>query len=263
MRVHCSNFRTVGFTEEVAIEELCALARRARPGGDRRPRLGRRSAAPRRSSSTVFCATSPRRDGASPRAPTSSASPGDKLLGGPQAGVIAGQREAIERLRSHPLARALRIDKLSLAALEATLTLLPRSRARGRKDFPSCGCSPRRQPELESRAGRLLDAITPASRRQTAEAARGSAEVSLRGRGPRGRRGAAVARARGPGRVGAPGAVERRPASGGLRSQDPPVVATGERGRGAAGPADDRRCRAGAGCRGRRRRARLSSTIGA
>jgi L-seryl-tRNA(Ser) seleniumtransferase len=113
MRAHPSNFRTVGFVEEVSIEALCglgvpviddvgsgALAAGVPELADEPP--VRRSVA---AGAAVTCFS------------------GDKLLGGPQAGLMVGIREAIALCRSHPLARALRIDKLSLAALEATLRL--------------------------------------------------------------------------------------------------------------------------------------------
>jgi L-seryl-tRNA(Ser) seleniumtransferase len=117
LRVHQSNFRMVGFAAAPALDELAALARLA--GVALVDDLG----------SGQLVDLSALAD-----EPTAQASieagadlvcfSGDKLLGGPQAGVVVGRAALVERLRRHPLARAVRIDKLSLAALEATLELL-------------------------------------------------------------------------------------------------------------------------------------------
>jgi L-seryl-tRNA(Ser) seleniumtransferase len=111
LRVHQSNFRVVGFTELPRVEELAAVANRH--GVPLLDDLGsglldeltgepsvRESLA---AGSDIVCFS------------------GDKLLGGPQAGIVVGQGELIEKLRRHPLQRAVRADKLTLAALEGTL----------------------------------------------------------------------------------------------------------------------------------------------
>ena len=114
LRVHPSNFRIEGFTERPALAELVDLGRRfdvpvvedlgsgclqAIAGIADEPTVGASIAA-----GVAVCTFS-----------------GDKLLGGPQAGIIAGRRAELARIRSHPLMRALRVDKLTYAALEATL----------------------------------------------------------------------------------------------------------------------------------------------
>jgi L-seryl-tRNA(Ser) seleniumtransferase len=83
---------------------------------------------------------------------------GDKLLGGPQAGVIVGARAAVERLRNDPLARALRPDKLTLAALEATLRLY-RDPDALRRRLPVARMLSEPVNEIERRAGQLAGAL--------------------------------------------------------------------------------------------------------
>ncbi|MFQ5596307.1 MAG: L-seryl-tRNA(Sec) selenium transferase [Anaerolineae bacterium] len=146
MRVHTSNYRITGFTHEVGIEELVALGQErglpvvddlgsgslldttayglmpeptvqasiqacpeappeawSGPGLDARPEPGRREGTGRRAGADLVCFS------------------GDKLLGGPQAGIIVGQAELVERIKRFPMTRALRVDKTTLAGLQATL----------------------------------------------------------------------------------------------------------------------------------------------
>jgi len=113
LRVHQSNYRIVGFTAQPSVSELAEVARAAGfpllddLGSGALPDLEGEPAvaASLRAGADLVCFS------------------GDKLLGGPQAGVVVGRADLVERLRRHPLHRALRLDKLSLAALEGTLAL--------------------------------------------------------------------------------------------------------------------------------------------
>ncbi|OBI14577.1 L-seryl-tRNA(Sec) selenium transferase [Mycobacterium sp. E2497] len=111
LKVHPSNFHVTGFTSAVSVAELSRL------GVPLVVDIGSGLLAPHPLLPDEPDATTALRDGAD--LVTAS---GDKLLGGPQAGLLLGDAELIERLRRHPAARALRVDKLTLAALEATLT---------------------------------------------------------------------------------------------------------------------------------------------
>ena len=128
LRVHQSNFRMVGFTEAPSLHELCALA--AEHGVPVIDDLGSGQLIDLPDLADEPTARSSVEAGA-----TVVCFSGDKLLGGPQAGVIVGATEAVARVRRHPLARAVRIDKLSLAALEATLELY-RDPARALREVP-------------------------------------------------------------------------------------------------------------------------------
>ena len=111
LKVHPSNFRVDGFTSAAGVAELAGL------GVPVVVDIGSGLLQPDPLLPDEPDAATALREGAD--LVTSS---GDKLLGGPQAGIIAGRADLVERLRRHPLARALRVDKLTLAALEATLT---------------------------------------------------------------------------------------------------------------------------------------------
>jgi L-seryl-tRNA(Ser) seleniumtransferase len=110
LKIHPSNFRIEGFTEQVPVTALTAL------GVPVVFDIGSGLLAPDPLLPDEPDAATALRDGAD--LVTAS---GDKLLGGPQAGLLFGREVLVERLRRHPLARALRVDKLTLAALEATL----------------------------------------------------------------------------------------------------------------------------------------------
>jgi L-seryl-tRNA(Ser) seleniumtransferase len=110
LKVHASNFRMTGFISSVAIKDLAGL------GAPLVVDVGSGLLAPDQLLPDEPDVAGALRSGAD--VVTASA---DKLLGGPQAGIIAGNADLIARFRRHPLARALRVDKLTLAALEATL----------------------------------------------------------------------------------------------------------------------------------------------
>ncbi|MDR2935244.1 MAG: L-seryl-tRNA(Sec) selenium transferase [Candidatus Adiutrix sp.] len=153
LKIHPSNFRLIGYTHKPTVAELAALASaRGLPlicdlgsgavgldmPGEPEPAEALAAGA------DLVCFS------------------GDKLLGGPQAGLLVGRAELVARLRVHPLARALRIDKLCLAALEATLRLhLDPDRAR--RDIPTLAMLTIEDGELRARAETLRTALADAA----------------------------------------------------------------------------------------------------
>jgi L-seryl-tRNA(Ser) seleniumtransferase len=147
LRVHQSNFRVVGFTERPALPELAEIARRA--GFPLVDDLG--------SGALVAVGDEPT-PADSLRAGTDLVCfSGDKLLGGPQAGIVAGSAELVEKLRRHPLQRALRADKLTLAALEGTLALALDPATRG--EIPILRMLEEPLDAVRARAQRLAHAV--------------------------------------------------------------------------------------------------------
>jgi L-seryl-tRNA(Ser) seleniumtransferase len=155
LRVHRSNFKVVGFTSQPSLAELVEL--------------GRRVSLPVYEDLGSGCLVDLSISGIeeplvrdSFAAGVSIASfSGDKLLGGPQAGVIAGNRDLVARIRRHPLFRALRVDKLTIAALEATLLAYLREpdTAAGHSSIPTLKMIRTTAAEIAMRAEKFLQVV--------------------------------------------------------------------------------------------------------
>ncbi|MGV8082358.1 MAG: L-seryl-tRNA(Sec) selenium transferase [Coriobacteriia bacterium] len=174
-KIHPSNFRIVGFSSEASLEELVEL--------------GRRRGIPvfEDQGSGVLFDLSPYGLTGEPTVASSIfagatlvSCSGDKLLGGPQAGIVAGSRECIARLKKNPLVRALRLDKMTLAALEATLRLCLDERA-AMREIPTLRMLSAPKEEIAERAASLANRL--AERIGEAAASIGLAEETSRAGG--------------------------------------------------------------------------------
>lgn len=167
LKVHPSNYRVVGFSESAGAAQLAALAREAGVpflydlgSGllDRFPGVPRDEPAATEAlahGADLVCFS------------------GDKLLGGPQAGVVLGRADLVERLRRHPIARAVRVDRMQVAALEAVLRLY----ATGRRDeLPLWRALETPAGDLRERAARLVERI-PEARARRSEAVMGGGSM--------------------------------------------------------------------------------------
>jgi L-seryl-tRNA(Ser) seleniumtransferase len=166
MVVHQSNFRTVGFVHETELRDLAGLASEhglpliddlgsgALGEVDGEPSIADRL----RAGADVVCFSA------------------DKLLGGPQAGILAGRSQLIDRCRRHPLARALRLDKLQLAALEASLRIY---RDRGPEAIPALRMLTADDQILGARAAALAGRAGPSAFVGRGEARPGGGSLPL------------------------------------------------------------------------------------
>jgi L-seryl-tRNA(Ser) seleniumtransferase len=152
LRVHPSNFRILGFTERPSLKEFVELAQRHNLIS--MEDLG----------SGCLVDLSPHGIRGEPTASASLNAgvdvvtfSGDKLLGGPQAGILAGKREPLERIRKNPLFRALRVDKLTIAALEATISLYLQGKTQA---IPALRMIQLSKEAIHQRAARLAERIS-------------------------------------------------------------------------------------------------------
>ncbi|HZF67350.1 MAG TPA: L-seryl-tRNA(Sec) selenium transferase, partial [Gemmatirosa sp.] len=153
VKVHRSNFAQSGFVAESTLAELATLAGEAGV-----PLLHDFGSGLLHPLDDVGLTGEPTARDAVACGATLVLMSGDKLLGGPQAGIVVGRADAVARLRRHPLARALRVDKLTLAALEATLALHA-DVATARREIPALAMLTAAPDALRARAERLADRL--------------------------------------------------------------------------------------------------------
>jgi L-seryl-tRNA(Ser) seleniumtransferase len=153
LKVHTSNYRIMGFTASVGLPELVALAKKYDlPVMED---LGSGNFIP---FEVAQLASEPTVQASVKAGVDIVTFSGDKLLGGPQAGLIVGKKTIVDQIKSNPLTRALRIDKLTLAALESTLQLY-RDRPKALEQIPTLRMLYRELPEIERLAQYLVEAL--------------------------------------------------------------------------------------------------------
>ncbi|WP_129124813.1 L-seryl-tRNA(Sec) selenium transferase [Geomonas oryzae] len=160
LKVHCSNFAVLGFTKEVSAEEMVELGKKA--GVPVLADMGSGNLVDL--SGKLPCPEPTVQDFVRAGVDVITFS-GDKLLGGPQAGIIVGKKHFIEAMKKHQLLRALRMDKLTLASLEATLALY-RDEMVAFKEVPTLRMLTATLPELTARARKIAGQL----RRRTPDA---------------------------------------------------------------------------------------------
>jgi L-seryl-tRNA(Ser) seleniumtransferase len=151
LKVHRSNYSVIGFTAEVSLKELVELGNR-----HGRPVMEDLGSGTFIDFSNYGLVKEPTVQESVAAGADVVAFSGDKLLGGPQAGIIIGKKHLLEQIKKNPLARALRIDKLTLAALEATVCLY-RDEAKAVRRIPTLRMLTMDINEIEQRASKLME----------------------------------------------------------------------------------------------------------
>jgi L-seryl-tRNA(Ser) seleniumtransferase len=155
LHVHQSNYRIVGFTEEPAIDELVKLGNQ-----HNLPVIDDLGSGALIDLKEFGLETEPMVQSSIAAGADVACFSGDKLIGGPQSGIIVGKAKTIEKIRKNPIARALRVGKMTIAGMEATLRLFL-NREKLREDHPTYRMLSIPLEELERRAKAVADGLAP------------------------------------------------------------------------------------------------------